>query len=153
MKIASDIPSIEIASELAAQFEGLSLVPYICPGGFVTIGYGHLLSRDKSKKPEDYSEITHDRAVELLQQDLVKALRGVRRLITIDLNDNQEAALIDFCYNLGSGNLQVSTLRKVVNRGDFDEVPNQLRRWVYANRRKLRGLVIRREAEAQLFMS
>ena len=41
------------------------------------------------------------------------------------------AALIDFTYNLGSGTLRASTLRRKVNDGDWAAVPGRLRvKWV-----------------------
>jgi lysozyme len=60
------------------------------------------------------------------------------------------AALIDFTFNLGSGQLRASTLRKRVNAGDWDAVPAELRKWVRGGGRVLRGLVLRRGAEAAL---
>jgi lysozyme len=58
---------------------------------------------------------------------------------------------VSFTYNLGSGALQRSTLRRVINRQNHHNVPAQLMRWVWAGGRKLRGLVRRREAEALLY--
>lgn len=60
------------------------------------------------------------------------------------------AALIDFTYNLGSGNLRASTLRRKVNAGDWAAVPAELRKWVRGGGRVLPGLVARRDAEAAL---
>ena len=69
------------------------------------------------------------------------------------LTDNQFGALVSFVYNLGGGAYQASTLRRVVNRGHYHEAPAQIRRWTFAGGRKLRGLVRRRAAEAELFVS
>ena len=60
------------------------------------------------------------------------------------------AALIDFTFNLGVGRLKGSTLRRKVNAGDWEAVPAELRKWVLGSGKKLRGLVIRREAEIAL---
>jgi lysozyme len=60
------------------------------------------------------------------------------------------AALIDFAYNLGGNALKNSTLRRKINAGEWDAVPDQLRRWDKAGGRVLRGLTIRRNAEAGL---
>jgi lysozyme len=57
------------------------------------------------------------------------------------------AALIDFTFNLGSGRLKGSNLRRVVNAGQVEEVPRELRKWVRGGGKVLRGLVLRREAE------
>jgi len=87
----------------------------------------------------------------LLEEDLGKAAAAVLRLIEVPLDEGPFAALTDFAFNVGSGNLQASTLRRVVNRGDYEEVPAQLRRWVYARGIRLPGLVRRREDEVRLW--
>ena len=61
-------------------------------------------------------------------------------------------ALVSFSFNLGSGALQRSTLRRVVNREAHVEVARQLMRWVFASGRKLKGLEKRRAAEAALYI-
>ena len=64
----------------------------------------------------------------------------------------QEAlgAIADFIYNLGASRYKTSTLRTRINQGDWEEARYELRRWVRANGRVLRGLELRREAEAKL---
>jgi len=56
-------------------------------------------------------------------------------------------AITDFCFNLGSGNLRASTLRRKILAGDWGAVPAELRKWVRGGGRVLKGLVLRREAE------
>ena len=137
------------AYDLARTFEGLRLEPYRDPAGFWTVGHGHLLSRDRSDA--QYPAITPEEAEALLADDMGNAARSVARLCPVALTDGQFAALIDFAFNLGAGNLQVSTLRRMVNRGEHNEAREQFGRWVYAGAVKLPGLVRRRAAEAALF--
>jgi lysozyme len=66
-------------------------------------------------------------------------------------NERLFNALVDFCYNLGVGRLQSSTLRRKVNAGDMDGAKEQLMRWVRGGGRVLPGLVKRRAAEVALF--
>jgi hypothetical protein len=58
-------------------------------------------------------------------------------------------------YNLGEPNFKSSTLLKKLNKGLYDEVPEQLMRWnkarVDGKLTPLRGLTRRRSAEAALF--
>jgi GH24 family phage-related lysozyme (muramidase) len=54
-------------------------------------------------------------------------------------------------YNLGPTNLKSSTMLKVLNDNNYDEVPAQMRRWNKSNGEVLTGLVRRREAESLLF--
>jgi lysozyme len=59
------------------------------------------------------------------------------------------AALIDFAFNLGDGNLAASTLRRKVNEGAWDEVAYQFLRWNRAGGVVLAGLTKRRAAEVE----
>ena len=79
------------------------------------------------------------------------AERAVLRLIRVPLEDGRFDALSSFTFNLGTGALQRSTLRRKVNREEHDAVPAEFRRWVWAGGRKLKGLIRRREAEAALY--
>jgi lysozyme len=63
------------------------------------------------------------------------------------------AALVDFAFNLGEGNLAASTLRRKVNAGEWDEVAYQFMRWNKAGGVVLRGLTRRRGAERDIFMA
>ena len=137
------------AYDLARSFEGLRLEPYRDVANYWTVGYGHLLTRDRSDA--QYPPVTQEEAEALLASDLKKAAASVLRLCTASLTEGRFSALIDFTFNLGSGNLQVSTLRKLVNREDFDGAREELSKWVYAGGIKLPGLVRRRRAEQEIF--
>jgi len=88
---------------------------------------------------------------ELLRRDLGVAERAVLRLIRVPLADGQFDALASFTFNLGSGALQRSTLRRKVNREEHAEMPAEFMRWVWAGGRKRKGLVRRRAAEVGLY--
>jgi lysozyme len=60
------------------------------------------------------------------------------------------AALIDFAFNLGAGNLRASTLRRKINAEDWPAAAVELRKWVRGGGKVLKGLVLWREAECQL---
>ena len=47
--------------------------------------------------------------------------------------------------------LATLTLLKVLNKGEYDEVPAQIKRWNKAGGKVLQGLIRRREAEALHF--
>ena len=153
--------AVEIAAKLVSrpEFDGLHdpdkrttvIEPYYDPVGLPTIGYGHLLSRKAWAPLDQFPAISVAQAEALLRADLMKAAGAVMRMVKVSLNANQLAALIDFVFNAGSGNFEISTVRKVINRGDFASVPAQLMRWVYAKGVKLPGLVKRRKAEAALW--
>lgn len=129
--------------DLIKRFEGFSSTIYICPAGYKTIGYGHLV-----RPYESFDTITELQAEALLRKDVESAERAVLRLIKVPLTNGQFDALVSFTFNLGSGALQRSTLRRKVNRQHHQEVPEQLMRWVWAGGRKLNGLIRRRSAES-----
>ncbi len=135
---------------LIKEFESLRLAPYHDAAGYPTVGYGHLLSMDKWADLKQWPAITEEKADALLRSDTVNSERAVERFISAPLTQGQFDALVSFTFNLGVGALQASTLRRVLNLRDYPEVPKQLRRWVYADGRRLRGLVRRREAEILL---
>ena len=132
-------------------FEGFAPGIYVCPGGWPTIGYGHVVRDDERERFAD--GIDEAVAEDLLCRDVETAERAVLRLIRVPLEDGPFDALVSFAFNLGGGALQRSTLRRKVNREEHVAVPAEFRRWVWAGGRKLKGLVRRREAEAGLYMS
>jgi lysozyme len=141
------------AAELARHFEGCRLAPYKCPAGYWTIGWGHLLSINPNADLSGHPSISQADADGLLEEDLRKAAGAVMAQTKVPLTDGQLAALTDFVFNLGPANFKTSTLRLVVNEGRHEEVPGQLRRWVYGRGVKLPGLVRRREAEIECYLS
>ena len=135
--------------ELIKLFEGLRLKAYKCPAGVLTIGYGHT---GKDVKPG--MVITEEQAEELLRQDLERFEEGVENLVEVELNENQFSALVSLAYNIGLGNFKRSTLLKLINKGNQNEleaVHSQFKRWVWAGSQILPGLQRRREAEFDLY--
>ena len=75
----------------------------------------------------------------------------INDLVDVPLSQSQFDALVSWVYNLGPANLKSSTLLKVLNKGEYKEVPSQMRRWNKANGKVLEGLIRRRAAESLLF--
>ncbi|MFM9889795.1 MAG: lysozyme [Rickettsiales bacterium] len=137
-----------VGLSLIRRFEGCSLVPYLCPAHYWTIGYGHVLT---GATPQHHPPITMADAVRLLESDARLAAAAVSRLINVPLSQNQFDALASFTFNLGAAALQRATLRRVVNRGDHAQVPTELMRWVWGGGQQLPGLIARRAAEGALY--
>jgi lysozyme len=146
--------ALAITLALIRRFEGLYLSPYLCPAGVPTIGYGATFYEDGTRVSLHDAAITRARAEALLLWHVQAVfLPAVLKLCPSLVHETpgRIAAILDFTFNLGSGNLKASTLRKRVNAGDWDSVPTELRKWVRAGGLVLRGLTLRREAEvAQL---
>lgn len=131
---------------LIKKFEGCRLEPYLCSAGVLTIGYGHTRT---AVEGQNWSQ---DHAEEMLKNDLQEFEQYVEELVAVPLHQNQFDALVAWCFNLGPANLKASTLLKVLNAGDYEGVPAQIKRWNKAGGKVLEGLIRRREAEALLFM-
>ena len=59
-------------------------------------------------------------------------------------------AIVDFAYNLGTGRLQTSTLKRKINAQDWDGAKEELMKWTRGGGKVLPGLVKRRQAEVSL---
>lgn len=140
--------AVQVSAALCRRFEGLYLRPYLCPAGVPTIGYGSTMYENGSRVQLTDSPITAERAEALLLWTLKKRyLPQVLRFCPAIPSPEKMAAIIDFTYNLGAGQLKASNLRRRVNAQDWDAVPAEFRKWVRGGGRVLRGLVLRREAE------
>ena len=143
--------AISVAASLARRFEGLYLTPYLCPAGVPTVGYGATRYLDGRRVQLTDPPLSREAAERLLLRQVETVyLPAVQRLCPGVEHPGRLAALIDFAFNLGAGNLSASTLRKRVNAGRWADVPAELRKWNKGGGRVLRGLVLRRQAEIEL---
>ena len=130
---------------LIKKFEGCELEAYQDAVGVWTIGYGHI------KGVKEGMTITKEQAEEMLLEELVEYENYVLEAVNHQLDQCMFDALVSWTYNLGPSNLNASTMLKVLNAGDYDGVPEQIKRWNKAGGKVITGLVRRREAEALLF--
>jgi lysozyme len=133
---------------LTQQFEGLRLDAYQDSAGVWTIGYGHTGSDVHSGLA-----ISEEQAGDLLVTDVASAVSSVNRLVTVSLTQNQFDTLVDFVFDVGSGNFASSTLLRELNAGNAALAVEQFVRWDHAHGVVVRGLLRRRLAEAQLFQA
>lgn len=155
--------------DLIRQFETFVPYFYICPAGYPTIGFGHVIlagdnygsitgvklldiyAKRGLKAAQNAFVMTEEQGEELSLRDIQGFERSVLRLIKVPLTDGQFDALVSFTFNFGGGALQRSTLRRKVNREEHDDVPEELKKWVWSKGKKLAGLIRRRNAEANLY--
>lgn len=133
--------------DLITKFEGFRARAYKCPAGVWTIGYGH------TKGVKAGQSVTLEGAQDLLRQDLKNFEDWVTKLVKVELTQGQFDALVSFCFNLGPGALDSSTLLKLVNQQKFALAADQFKRWNKAGGVELSGLTKRRAAERELFVS
>ncbi len=143
-------------------WEGSERKAYRDVAGLLTIGVGHLLTQDELHSGKiyiggvgiDYRRgLTKEQITDLLAQDLKGFEKVVNENVKVPLSQSQFDTLVSFSFNVGPVAFKNSTLLKVLNKKQYDEVPKQLRRWVYAGGNKVRGLQIRRENEIELWNS
>lgn len=133
--------------QLIKQEEGFRGRTYLDVAGFPTIGYGHRLIH-----PDSFPDgITDAEATDILAADVRDAEQAVARLVKVTLAQGQFDALVDFCFNLGSGRLASSTLLKLLNGGRYADAAEQLLRWDQAGGKECPPLKARREAELDLW--
>tara|TARA_Y100001973_G_C5181726_1_gene325301 strand:+ start:573 stop:1016 length:444 start_codon:yes stop_codon:yes gene_type:complete len=130
---------------LIKNYEGCRLEAYQDSVGIWTIGYGVI------KGVKEGDQINQEEANHLLKEELPEYEGYINDMIKVPLEQCQFDALVCWVYNLGPNNLKDSTLLRILNDGDYDGVPEQIKRWNKAGGKVLAGLVKRRAAEADLF--
>ncbi|MES2904583.1 MAG: lysozyme [Pseudomonadota bacterium] len=134
---------------LIKAFEGLRLDAYRCPAGVATIGYGSTGPHVRMGMT-----ITPGEAERLLEKDIARFEAGVTAMLTgVPTSEDEFSAMVSLAFNVGLGNFATSTLLKRHKMGNKVGAANAFLSWVFANKRKLAGLVRRREAERDLYRS
>jgi GH24 family phage-related lysozyme (muramidase) len=133
---------------LLKTWEGCRLSAYPDPasgGAPWTIGYGHT-----GAEVVPGLTITQEQAEAWLEQDAAEAAGAVERLLSgVALTPRQRDALISFCFNVGAGALERSTLRSRLLAGEAPAVviAQELPRWCKGPNGPMEGLKRRRVAE------
>lgn len=169
------------ALDLIKRWEGIRRAPYICSGNKLTVGYGHLVKKNRQYDPFTGQHIhnvtkalrrfsgsrrvlsrsleiifpdliTEEQAEALLIKDAERLYGQALRLVHVKLYEPQKAAICSFVYNLGVTNFSKSTLLRKLNAGDIHGAAHEFDRWVYAGKTRLRGLERRRAEEKELFL-
>jgi len=151
--------------QLAMNFEGWEPVLYNDPVGYCTVGYGHLIKKApcNGNEPNELNhcptstvgelkkELSNLRGEQILRCDMAQAETLATLNLRPDLPDHRYAAMVDMIFNIGPKFVD-STAIRMVNEGNYAEVPAQLMRWVYANGKYLKGLEKRRRAAVALWL-
>lgn len=140
--------------ELIKKYEGFRSEPYKCPAGVPTIGYGATYYPDGKRVKLTDAPITEKQATDLLKNMLVGFEKAVDTYCIDTITQNQFDALVSFAYNVGTNALKNSTLLKKLNVNANDQtIRDEFMRWVKAGGKTLKGLVRRRQEEADLYFS
>lgn len=140
--------------ELIKKFEGFSAKPYLCAAGVPTIGYGSTYYENGVSVSLKDSEITEEWAEELLLSTLDVYEKAINSMVISHISQNQYDALVSFVYNVGVTNFKKSSILKIVNVDPNDpKIATEFGRWVRANGKIIKGLVKRRQLEAELYFA
>ena len=137
---------------LIRHHEGVRNRPYRCPANLYTVGVGHLIGDGKSL-PESWNRTFSQEEIDgILKSDLKRFELGVHKMLpNVPLRQYEFDALVSFCFNLGLGCFQRSTIRQALLRGDKKAAMESLVKYCRAGGKILKGLQTRRLDEKALF--
>ena len=138
---------------LVKEFEGLELSAYLDPVGIVTIGYGYTNRAGYGFGVKMGDKWTKARAEAMLKEGLDRFGDRLLPMFKRSPTPDQFGAMLSLAYNIGTGAFSKSTCLKRFNSGDIAGAAEALTWFNKAGGNKMRGLVRRREAERDLFLS
>ena len=139
--------------KLLRHHEGVRNKPYQCPAKLWTVGIGHLIGDGKTLPPEWNKTFTNEEIDAILKRDLNRFELGVHKMLpNVRLRQHEFDALVSFCFNLGLGCFQRSTIRQALLRGDKEAAMESLVKYCRAGGKILKGLQNRRLDERKLFL-
>jgi len=135
---------------LIKSFEGRRLTAYRDVAGIWTIGYGHI------RGVREGMAITEEQATQLLQQDLADTEASVDSMTSAaPTTNNQYAAMVSLCFNIGRGNFQSSRVLRFHLARDYTSAADAFLLWdkghVNGQLVEVQGLLNRRQAEKDLY--
>ena len=138
--------------DLIKSFEGCRLAAYQDVAGIWTIGYGHI------RGVREGMTITEEQATEFLQEDLADTEATVDWMTSTALTtNNQYAAMVSLCFNIGSGNFKTSSVLRFHLARDYTSAADAFLLWdkshVDGQLVEVPGLLRRRQAERDLYLT
>ena len=138
--------------EIIKSFEGWRSSVYHC-GARYTIGWGSTYDCNGNRVTPDHPDIDEVEGETLLRREVRHVEDTIARVVKAPLTENQFSSLVSFVYNVGSGNFYRSSCRQKLSRLDYEGAADELPKWRRSAGQILPGLVRRRVAERNLFLS
>ena len=135
------------------SWEGEVLKVYLDAIGLPTGGVGHLLNAAEKRRHKVGTPISKQLSDAWFDEDVLEHAKPVDDLVKVPMTQGQYDALVSLVFNIGAGNFAKSTLLKRLNAGNYKAAHDAFDSWVFAGRKKLLGLIRRRNAEQVLFNS
>jgi len=148
------------------HFERCKLKAYICPAGYWTIGWGHVIvingrmlqgEYDKGKAMKAYPNgITQEKANDLLAQDVSRIIARTNAALTVakvrPLEQHEFDAVVSLCFNCGTAPIKAGkSIPNAINANDPEKISYSFGLWNKSDGEVSHGLTLRRAAEAHLF--
>ena len=141
--------ALEILLKLIRDSEGCKLTAYQCSGGVWTVGWGY--TGTDIKKGLVWTQEKADECLLVTAMGVLnQAIKASPILATANME--KQAAIADFIYNLGVGNYAKSTLKKRVDAGNWLAASSEIKKWNKAAGKEMKGLIVRRQKEADLLL-
>lgn len=142
--------AVVIVTAFLMAWEGFAPVAVherVDPARVVTYCYGRTNYDDPTVRVGE--RFTKEQCDKFLAEDMPRYTKPLRSCLRgwDAMGPHRQAAFITAAYNLGSGTVCKSLMAKKLNAGDVRGACDAFMRYVYANGRKLKGLVNRRAAE------
>jgi lysozyme len=156
------------------KMESVEPYVYTCQAGHQTIGVGHKITAHEletgllmidGNAVRWIDGLSTEQIDGLMRADLATAEWVVEACVKVPLTDNQFAALVSLCFNIGSEAFKNSSVVRVLNKGEYHLVPGFMKLWNKITVKEVRldgsienkkivsqGLVNRREAEVKLWL-
>jgi len=120
-----------------------------------------IIPYDRKNPGKKITRITIEQAEQLLQDDMLKASKGVNTIldewetdgIKPKITQGMYDAMVSIAYNHGVGNLRTSKFIQYVKRSEFQEAKEEIKNISSNMFDEYPGLKTRREKESRLFMS
>ena len=154
-----DIPNRKFFHACAARPDRADQPP---TSGISMIGYGHKLTDAeyssnkitiKGNEVDISNGITEAQALDLLKQDLEPFVSNIKAKITQAITQQQFDSMVDFSWNIGLEKFNSSECKVVtlMNEKKYDQVPNEMVRWIRACGSIKAELLSRRQANSRRF--
>ncbi len=143
--------------DLIRNFEGFKAFPYQDARGVWTIGYGTTYYPNGFKVSQTDMSVNEEQAITCLRYHIDRrVIPAIKKCLgnceKVILAQHQIDALCSFIYNVGTSAFEGSTLLKDIKAGATEEViTTDFMMWVKSGGMLLKGLVKRRQAEADYF--
>ncbi len=139
-------------AEIIGNAEGCRREPYKCPADVLTVGIGS--TEAGGEKIDPRKRYTEEEIAYRWKNDIKLAESCVDRYANgRALPQSVFDAMVSVTFNNGCGNVKNSTMFWFMRRGRYIDGCNQLPNWVYVKKKKIPGLVKRREKEKALCLA